>query len=200
MKNFFPNACLKNLLWLIPCFSWGASFRCDLYFFSDPTKIVRSYEPLTPKMREYPLSVRVIQAASAGPELPETELKKIGHLRIESHLSWVIPSFSQKIFLSLMKEHAVFQFDDIGSTDDPLFSEPFDDYTRTEGPSLKKMTMNRQNIGVMEICSHKNHKIQCALTIHDPPYHIHIHEALPLQQWIVIDTPSRVAILYLSPL
>ena len=199
MKSSLPIGFLSYLLLLLPCLGWSTAFRCDLYFLSDPSKPIPSYEPITPRMRAYPLSIRIIQDSSSGPSFPAQELKNKLGLSVSQHLSWTIPSFSHKIFISLLRESPVIQFEPHDKIEYP-FGALFDDYTTPEGPISKSVAINRQFIGMMEIFSHKHKKLKCALTISDPPYRLHMQDELPLKQWIVIDTPSQVAILYISPL
>ena len=197
MKSFLQIGFLKCLWLLLPCLGWSTAFRCDLYFLTDPNKPALSYEPIIPRIREYPLSIRVIPEASGGPDFPSQELKTKLGLSVAHHVSWAIPSFSQKIFISLLRESAVIQFEPHGKPEYP-FGEWFDNYTTQEGPISKSVAINRQFIGMMEIFSYKHKKLKCALTISDPPYRLQMQDELPLEQWIVIDTPSQVAILYIS--
>jgi hypothetical protein len=171
-----------------------------LYFLA-PAGNTENPATIAPRLKEYPVTLRVRENSPDGPELPTEELKIKMGLEVKRHLSWVIPSFSQKIFLSLSKETLIHEFGGRKSAQSP-FEELFPDYTSGSAEPLiaPALTVNRQMIGMMEVFSYKNKKMKCSLTLYDQPYRVQIQEELPLEQWVVLDTPGEVVVFYISPL
>ncbi len=199
MSNFLRSIYLRILsLALCPLGVYANTFRCDLYFMKDPSKRT-SPSLIAPKIKEYPLNLRVRENSKDGPILPAEDLRLKMGLEVHQHLSWVIPSFSQRVFLSLSKENLVHPFG-IPRESRSALEELFPDYMGGDSPSAPTMIVNRQLIGMMEIFSYKNKRIKCLLSIFDRPYQLQIQDHIPVEQWIVLDTPSEVAILYISPL
>lgn len=175
--------------------------KCDLYFFSSSEVVTDSRkEELAPKMKEYPISIRIHYSQEHPKGLPLDELKSRLHLIVAEHVSWVIPSFSQKMFFSLFKENVCPTASTEEEEDFVLLDRLLEDELPSPEHSSPSLCVIKKTIGTMEIFSQSKKAIKGTLTFFDPPYHLTVQQDFPIEKWIIIDSPKEVAILYISRL
>jgi hypothetical protein len=158
--------------------------------------------PLAPHIRQYPLNIPVVESNNAncldGTIFPVEELQNRLNLSVAQHYSWIIPDFSEKIFLSLHKnlcphtdpDHAKDILHTV-NTEYPMNYTP-----KNEGFDI--LCADCQNIGCIEISSLSDGQLKGLFTIADDSYFLQVQNVFPLDCWIIIDTAYKTAILYIS--
>lgn len=190
MKNLWQKILISSVICVAQPLM--AATRIDLLLIQCGQLPHLTPRSLPYEMKEYPQSIQVYESKSHRWEQYQ-EFQK-APWRIEKTYSWIVPSFTQKSYISLVSRekvpYPIFQKKpdvEFFWAPRPLYFAPYKTYIET------KM------LGYAEIYSMSpQQRLKISLCLQTPHGTISFQEILPYQQWVIIDNPYLTALIHLE--
>lgn len=190
MKNLWQNILISSLICAVQPIL--AATRIDVLLIQCEQIPHLTPRSLPYEVREYPQSLSVYESKKHRWEQYQ-EFQKTPW-RIETTYSWIVPSFNQKAYVSLVSReevpYPIFQKTpeiDFFWEPRPLYFAPYKTY------------FEKKILGHAEIYSMGPQQLmKVSLCLQTPRGTINFQETLPYQQWIIIDNPYLTALIQLE--